>query len=55
MIGVNNATFVDNDNELESWLQPFQSMKLGVKFDLIPHEYGGKASMIVDDKEIPFE
>ena len=49
LLVVNNATFVDNDNELESLLQPFQSMKHGVKFDLIPHEYGGKASMIVDD------
>ena len=30
-------------------------MKHGVIFDLIPQEYGGRASMIVDDKEIPFE
>ena len=55
LLVVNNATFVNNDNELESLLQPFQSMKHGVKFDLIPHEYGGKASMIMDDEEIPFE
>ena len=55
LLVVNNATFVDNNNELESLLQPYQSMKHGVKFDLIPHEYGGRASMIVDDKEIPFE
>ena len=55
LLVVNNATFVDNDNELESLLQPFQSMKHGVKFDLIPHEYGGRASMIMDDEEIPFE
>ena len=55
LLVVNNTTFVDNDNELESLLQPFQSMKHGVKFNLIPHEYGGKASMIVDDEEIPFK
>ena len=54
LLVVNNATFVNNDNELESLFQPFQSMKHGVKFDLIPHEYGGKASMIMDE-EIPFE
>ena len=52
LLVVNNTTFVDNDNELESLLQPFQSMKHGVKFNLIPHEYGGKASMIMDDEEI---
>ena len=47
LLVVNNATFVDKNNELESLLQPFQSMKHGVTFHLIPQEYVGR--------EIPFK
>ena len=51
----NNVTFIDNETELESLHQPFQAMKHGVSFDMVPDMFGGKGSMTVNDEEIPFK
>ena len=51
----NNVTYIDDDTELESLLQPFQAMRHGVCFDMVPDVFGGTGSMTVDDEEIPFE
>ena len=51
----NNVTFIDDETELESLLQPFQAMRNGICFDMVPDVFGGKGSMTINDEEIPFE
>jgi hypothetical protein len=52
---MNYATMLNNDQERESLCVPFQSMKHGILFGLIPTSFGGKGGMKVDDDFIPFK
>ena len=51
----NNVTFIDNETELESLLQPFEAMRHGICFDMVPNVFRGRGSMLIDDEEIPFD
>ena len=55
LLGVNYATLMEDENETESLLQPFDCMRHGIKIDLTPVEYGGEGGMLVEDCFIPFE
>jgi len=48
------ATLVNDVNESESLLQPFQAMRHGVTFDMTPTIHHGRGVMDVDNEELPF-
>jgi hypothetical protein len=45
---------IQDEDEFESLLVPFEMMKHGVKIDMIPPKYGGKGSITIDDENLPF-
>jgi len=49
------ATLVVDENEKESLHVPFQSMRHGIKFDLIPKIHGGKCNMAIEQEEFPIK
>ena len=51
---VNYATLVDDENEYESLVVPFEMMKHGIKVNMIPPKYGGKGAITIEDKQLPF-
>ncbi len=52
---LNYVSLLDDNDEHESLLQPFTSMKHGIRMDLTPTLYGGESGMQVDGQFIPFE
>ena len=52
---INNATLLDDEEELESLCVPFNLMKHGIKCDLTPTIYGGKGGMTIGDEFFPFD
>jgi len=51
---IHYATLVNDANESESLLQPFQAMRHGVMFDMTPTIHHGRGVMDVDNEELPF-
>ena len=45
---VNSATLIEDNNEFESLLVPFEMMKHGIQVDMTPLKYGGKGAIVVD-------
>ncbi|MGH7954493.1 MAG: hypothetical protein ACREOZ_00880 [Gloeomargaritales cyanobacterium] len=52
---LNYATYIDDSNQNESLLQPFQAVRHGVSMDLTPLVHGGKQNMVVDDIKLELE
>ncbi len=52
---VNYASLLEDPNEEESLLCPYQSMAHGVKYDLTPKMYGGTGCISLNDRSIPYE
>jgi len=51
---VNYATLIQDENEFESLVVPFEMMKHGVKVDMVPLKYGGTGGIKIDDEHLPF-
>ena len=51
----NNATLINDENEMESLCVPFKCMEHGIKIDMVPTKYGGLGGMTVEGDFIPFE
>ena len=54
IVRMNYATYLDNTNKRQSLYQPFQLMAHGIKCDLTPSKYDGKAGMTIEEDFIPF-
>ena len=50
---VHYAALIDDPDENESLIVPFDMMRHGVKCDLTPQKLGGEGGMIVEDEYIP--
>jgi len=51
---VNYATLINDADEFESLVVPFEMMKHGIKVDMIPPKYGGTGAIVVDEERLPF-
>ena len=51
---VNYATLIEDEDEFESLVVPFEMMKHGIKVDMTPRNYGGKGGITVDGKVLPY-
>eukprot|EP00957_Ditylum_brightwellii_P171080 13023955-Ditylum_brightwellii.AAC.1 len=51
---LNHATLIEDPNEKESLMVPFELMRHGVKMDLTPRNLGGEGAMFVDEEYMPF-
>jgi hypothetical protein len=51
---VNYATLVDENNEYESLVVPFDMMKHGIKVDMVPPRYGGAGGITVEGELLPY-
>ena len=45
----NNATLINDENEMESLCVPFKCMEHGIKIDMVPTKYGGLGGMTVEE------
>ena len=52
---VNFATLINDKEEKESLLQPFNLMAHGIKVNMVPQKYGGAQNMIVEDESLEFD
>ena len=50
IFAVNYAALIDDPDENESLIIPFNMMRHSVKYHLTPQKLGGKGGMIVEDK-----
>jgi hypothetical protein len=55
LFGVNYATLIDDQDEHESLIVPFDMMRHGIPMDMTPATLGGTGGMTVDDEFFPFE
>eukprot|EP00957_Ditylum_brightwellii_P155088 11805589-Ditylum_brightwellii.AAC.2 len=55
IIVLNHATLVEDDEELDSLVVPFDLMRHGIKVDLTPHNLGDVRAMYVEDEYMPFK
>ena len=51
---VNYATLVQDENEFESLVVPFEMMQHGIKVDMTPTKYGGTGGITVDGDILPY-
>ena len=51
---VNYATLIEDKNELESLVVPFELMKHGIRVDMIPPKYGGSGAIHVEGVPLPY-
>jgi hypothetical protein len=51
---VNYATLVDDNDEHESLVVPFDMMKPGIKVDMVPPRYGGTGGITVEGELLPY-
>jgi hypothetical protein len=51
---VNYATLVDDNDEYESLVVPFDMMKHGIKVDMVPPRYGGAGGITVEGELLPY-
>jgi hypothetical protein len=51
---VNYATLVDDNDEYESLVVPFDMMKHGIKVDMVPPRYGGTGGITVEGELLPY-
>ena len=54
LLQVNFATLINDKEEKESLLQPFNLMAHGIKVNMVPQKYGGAQHMIVEDESLEF-
>ena len=52
---VNYATLIEDTNEYESLIVPFEMMKHGIGIDMTPTKYGGTGSIVIDGERMPFK
>ena len=52
---LNHATLIDDENESESLLVPFELMRHGIKVDLTPRILGGVGAMYIEEEYMPFK
>jgi hypothetical protein len=48
------TTLVDDNDEYESSVLPFDMMKHGIKVDMVPPRYGGAGGITVEGELIPY-
>ena len=55
IIEVNHATLVEDKEEYESLIVPFEMMRHGIQVDTTLKKYGGTSGIKVEGKTLPFE